>query len=256
MTAITLFGHQIPIYGLCGVIGVILGFIYLAFACKISGMRYDDLVYVYVWALIFCMIGAKILYLLVSIPFLIPYISAHGLTWPLIIGLIQGGFVFYGGLIGGLIGAWASCRYFHFDLHTTFNVLVPVLPLVHGFGRIGCSLAGCCYGVETDSPFHIIYHNSLYAPLNKPLFPVQPLEAGLLFVLFIGMVLAVFKYKTDKALILYLFSYSLIRFILEYFRGDAARGIWLHLSTSQWISLAILGLTAKSCFDAIDAEHR
>ena len=247
MTAITIFGHPIQVYGLCGVIGIILGFIYLAVACKISGKRYDDLVYVYVWALIFCMIGAKILYLLVSIPFLIRYISAYGMTWPLVIGLIQGGFVFYGGLIGGLTGAWASCRYFHFDTHSTLNVMVPLFPLVHGFGRIGCSLVGCCYGIETDSPFHIIYHNSVYAPLNKTLFPVQPVEAGLLFLLFICLTIAVLKYKKENALLLYLLSYSLIRFILEFFRGDAARGIWLHLSTSQWISLVIFILAVKSC---------
>jgi phosphatidylglycerol:prolipoprotein diacylglycerol transferase len=70
------------------------------------------------------------------------------------------GFVIYGGTIGG-IAAVIYCRIKKVSFQTYLDLLVLSVALAQGFGRIGCFLAGCCYGRETDSPFCIVFQNSL-----------------------------------------------------------------------------------------------
>ena len=120
---------------------------------------------------------------------------------------------------------------------------VVALPLMHAFGRAGCFFAGCCYGVRCDGPLAVTFHSSPAAPNGVGLFPVQLLEAALNLVLF-ACFCAVFRSRARAARIsctgLYLCAYAVIRFFVEFLRGDAARGLWLGLSTSQWCSIAAL----------------
>ena len=170
------------------------------------------------------------------------------------------GATFYGGLIGG-----AVCMlliYFiggkllfkntneHLQWFSTFaNIAGICIPLAHGFGRIGCALVGCCYGIPYDGPGAVVYTDSPAAPLNTPLFPVQAVEAAGEFV--IAAVLTVYivrcrkQGKTPRSLGLYLGLYAVLRFFLEFVRyDDRERGIFLGISTSQWISVAVLAAVA------------
>ena len=59
------------------------------------------------------------------------------------------GFVVFGGIVGGIFTAHVYCRVKKLDFLKFFDTLMPSVALAQGFGRIGCLLAGCCYGKET-----------------------------------------------------------------------------------------------------------
>ncbi|GHV10980.1 diacylglyceryl transferase [Clostridia bacterium] len=153
---------------------------------------------------------------------------------------IFGGSVFYGGLLGGIAAGMIYLKFAKLDAALYTDIAAPSIPLFHAFGRIGCFLGGCCYGVESD--FGFTYTHSLIEEANgvKRL-PVPLIEMTALLILF--AVLLYFQKKEmfkGKLIYVYLVSYAVIRFIIEFWRGDALRGIWFGLSTSQWISLGIL----------------
>lgn len=235
-------GRSIPAYGLLGLTGFLAGLVFLMFAAKKRKQKIDDLIFVYLFACIFAMAGAKILYLLVSID------AVGGLLhdvrysiWEKLNTLVSSGFVFYGGLFGAFFGAWLSCRFFRFEYGKYVNTLVPILPLVHGFGRIGCHLEGCCYGKETTGALYVLYDSSISAPCGVKLYPVQLIEAVFDFLLFIVLAAFLTAYIHTKHLTyIYLMTYATERFIIEFFRGDEIRGHIGPLSTSQWISCLIL----------------
>ncbi|MBK5278004.1 MAG: prolipoprotein diacylglyceryl transferase, partial [Bacteroidia bacterium] len=119
--------------------------------------------------------------------------------------------------------------------------------IVHGFGRIGCFMAGCCYGIPTDSVFGVTFtHAACQAePLNTPLHPTQLYEAGFIFCLLAVLYFLKSRKRFEGQLfLLYLIFYAIGRGVLEIFRGDVARGFifsdWL--SHSQLISLIIIGV--------------
>jgi phosphatidylglycerol:prolipoprotein diacylglycerol transferase len=140
-----------------------------------------------------------------------------------------GGFVFYGGLLGGLIFSLLALR-FRIITKELISLLVPVVVLGHGIGRIGCYLVGCCYGSQCI--MGLCLHSKI---------PVQLIEAGFLFTF---MFFTFTKYwkriEPFKKITFYLFSYSVFRFNIEFFRGDISRGIYGNFSTSQYVSLIII----------------
>ena len=242
MDYLYIFGRQIPVYGLMGLIGVSAGFFYIAFACKYRKKSIDDSIYIYVWACIFAMLGAKILYLIIESKNIVTLIADNSdKIKDIVIAYLTGGFVFYGGLFGAIIGTVIASKYFGKDIKEQLNILIPVMPLVHGFGRIGCYIVGCCYGMEYDGICAVNYVSSSYAPNGVELFPVQLAEAVIDFVIFGVLLVFLFLHKLeDKYIYIYLVSYSVARFVLEFFRGDTYRGKLLYFSTSQWISICIV----------------
>lgn len=152
---------------------------------------------------------------------------------------IFGGSVFYGGLLGILLVSWIYRKKRRLSVRYSDAVAIGV-PVFHFFGRIGCFLGGCCYGVECG--FGFVYHHSLAPDANGVRrFPVQLLEAA--FNLCLALVLYVLfrKKKLQGRLInVYLYAYPTVRFLDEFLRGDTYRGLWWGLSTSQWISLLLI----------------
>ena len=153
---------------------------------------------------------------------------------------ISDGFVVYGGIIGGVLGGYVLSRIKHISFFQYADLVMPSVALAQGFGRIGCFLAGCCYGMPTHSHFAIVFHNSDFAPNNIPLVPTQLISSGLDFLHCLLLLYAAKKCKKQGQVVsLYLICYSLGRFVLEFFRGDLNRGAVGSLSTSQFISLFI-----------------
>ena len=120
------------------------------------------------------------------------------------------------------------------------NTFAFVIPYVHAFGRIGCFCAGCCYGIEYTGPLSVAGH-----------FPVQLLEALLLFAFAFVILGLVCKRSRNEfgmtgisLFLYYILYYSILRFFLEFLRGDEARGrvsfeTGISLSISQIISLIL-----------------
>jgi phosphatidylglycerol:prolipoprotein diacylglycerol transferase len=149
--------------------------------------------------------------------------------------------VFYGGLIGAFLGFYVYSKQFKINFITLLDLMAPSIPLIHGFGRIGCFTAGCCYGIEYDGLFHVIFQRSNAAPNGVALLPVQLISSGINFLGCIALLIYARKERESGRVIgVYLIFYSMVRFIIEFFRGDVARGILFGVSTSQWISLILI----------------
>ena len=177
-------------------------------------------------ALLGALLGAKGLYLLTG---------PEGLT---LRERLLGGFVFYGGLAGGLAAGSLAARRLRLAALPLLDAAAPAIAIGHGIGRVGCFLAGCCYGRPMDPPLGIVLPEALGAPRDIPLFPVQLLEAACNLAL--GGFLLWFgrrRYPAGRTAGLYLLLYAVERFLLEFLRGDAARGAAHGLSTSQWGAL-------------------
>ena len=235
---INIFGKQIATYGLIIVFGIIIGSIVaILYFSKFNKIKKDDVLYSILYGIIGIVVGAKILYLLTNIQLLIrskDIVSTF-------LQMLSGGFVFYGGLIGGILGIFIYAKQFKIEFKPLLLTIVPTIPLVHSIGRIGCLLAGCCYGMEYNGIGAITFHNSLIAPNEISLFPIQIIEC--ICNLLIFMILTITYKKatgTYKTVGLYCILYSIVRFTLEFFRGDLIRGIYFGLSTSQWISILLL----------------
>ena len=238
-------------YGLFIVLGITAGVLLGYILMRINHLKFDDFIQVACFVGLGAMAGAKLLYLIVSWE----SIDLSRITDPeYFSALMGGGFVFYGGVFGGLLGLYLCGKILHIQVMVYARAAIPVIPVTHAFGRIGCAFVGCCYGVPYDGPGAVVYTESIAPPLNVPLFPVQAVEAAGNLV--IAAVLCLYgeicrrNSKKPKSLQVYLILYAVFRFALEYVRyDDSERGILMGLSTSQWISIVICtGVIAVEIF--------
>lgn len=225
---VTFLGKTIPTYSLWVLLGLLIGTFIIVISAPKFDVKKDDAVYASIYAVLGLIAGGKIFYLLLNPKTVIMYAQNHGLT-----AILQGGFIFYGGLFGTIAGAAIYCRQFRIETKNIIALLLFAAPAVHAIGRIGCLFAGCCYGTECTLPIAVPLH-------GKSLFPVQLLESALNLALFAFLILLIRKTDQKELVIpVYLGGYSAIRFFCEFFRGDPERGVWGPLSTSQIIGLLV-----------------
>lgn len=133
------------------------------------------------------------------------------------------------------------CKKNKFDFWVYADLIIPTVALAQGIGRIGCFMAGCCYGKETTSIWGVEFPENALAPSGIKLFPIQLCFSLFDFMMFIALIIISKKenYK-GKIFCLYFIFYAIGRFVLEYFRGDTERGSIGLFSTSQFVSIFIL----------------
>jgi len=154
--------------------------------------------------------------------------------------LAGAGFVVYGGIIGGFLTIYGFCKIKKIDMLSYLDLMIPSVALAQGFGRIGCFLAGCCYGRETDSCLGVVFTNSDFAPNGVKVLPTQLFMAGGdLLLMTVLLWYASKKPMRGRTSMLYLMLYSIGRFVIEFFRNDD-RGTVGVLSTSQFIAIFTL----------------
>ena len=219
-------------YGLMIAIGILAAYVTAEYRAKKHGLDPDKIFYLVIWAVVGGFAGAKVLYFLTRLKDIMEN--------PSVLLDLADGFVVYGGIIGGIYSAMAYCRIKKMPFLKYFDLVMPSVALAQGFGRIGCFLAGCCYGRETDSALGIVFHNSSYAPNGVKLLPTQLISSGLDFLLCAVLILLDRKKKGDGQIAgAYLVLYSIGRFILEFYRGDLIRGNVGALTTSQFIAIFV-----------------
>ncbi|HHU24253.1 MAG: prolipoprotein diacylglyceryl transferase family protein [Bacilli bacterium] len=151
---------------------------------------------------------------------------------PLLKRIESAGFNFYGGILSFLLLTFILSKIFKIDSQKLLNQIVPSVLIFHAFGRLGCSLAGCCYGIELHD-YPLVEHTHL------ELFPAREIESIVLFIMAL-----IFKKKNfQNALPLYFLSYGTLRFILEFFRGDY-RG---HLLNANWSPAQVISTVLVLC---------
>lgn len=150
------------------------------------------------------------------------------------------GFVVYGGIIAGVLSAILYCRVKKMEFLKYFDLAAPSIALAQGFGRIGCFLAGCCYGRETDSWCGVVFPAGGQAPVGEKLIPTQLFSSAGDFAIVLVLILYYKKSKhTGDVGALYMLLYGIGRFVIEFFRSDDRGAIGV-LSTSQAISIVIV----------------
>ncbi len=219
-------------YGLMIAVGIMAAIILAEKRAPKLGLDGDHVFNIAMWGAGFGLLGAKILYWIVELPAI--------LEDPSILLNLGHGFVVYGGIIGGIFGGWLYCWRKKIRFLQYFDLVMPSVALGQGFGRIGCLLAGCCYGRETDSWFHIVFTESQIAPNGVPLLPTQIISSGADFLHCLVLIWIAKRAKGDGQVGgCYLIFYSIGRTLIELLRDDP-RGAVGGLSTSQFISLFIL----------------
>ncbi len=217
-------------YGLMIAIGILAAYLCAEYRAKRQGLDPDRIWSLAITVVLAGIAGAKVLYYITDLKNII--------ADPSILLDFQNGFVVYGGILAGILAGWIYCRANKLDFLRYADLTLTSVALAQGFGRIGCFLAGCCYGVPTDSRLSIVFTHSDFAPNGVHLVPTQLYSSALNFLNFATLVLISKKAKTPgQVSACYLLFYSIGRFCIEFFRGDLIRGSVGILSTSQFISI-------------------
>ncbi len=151
------------------------------------------------------------------------------------------GMTFYGGLFGGIPTFLLVYKYYYLKhgdpvLDKIVIIAPACITLGHAFGRIGCFLSGCCYGIETDPQYGVMFPG-----MDHAVVPTQLIESIFLFGLTAVLVVFAFRFDFPYNFVIYSVFYGIFRFIIEFFRGDE-RGQLAGLSPSQyWCLVLIVG---------------
>lgn len=238
---IHLLGRSVPSYWLCALIGLSVCSV-IAFVRHRSfhSLLQVDITNIAAFLLIGMVLGGRCLSILTMVPLIVRNWSTLSGNFSALVNILSNGMVFYGGLFGALLAMTIYIRRYHLDRRLYFDYLVPLFPLFHAFGKIGCFLTGCCHG-KYSACCGIAFSHSTSAQNGIPYFPIQLVCAACNLILFLALLLFERRHHGEgKTLTAYLSIYAIGRFIIEFFRGDTIRGIVLGLSTSQWISLIVL----------------
>lgn len=242
---VTVFGRTLGVYGICAAVGLLAMLGCVALLARRRGLLPEDEVICALVSLVGVAVGASALYGLTNAD-AIGRILAGAASYPSVgslladLALCFNGFVFYGGLIGGITAGSVYARVRGWDVLAHLDIFAVAIPLFHVFGRIGCFFGGCCYGVE--AAWGVTYTINPIAQANGvPRVPIQLIEAACNLVIFLVLLTLFRRGALPRRLIgVYGLLYGVVRFVDEFWRGDAYRGFLGPLSTSQWISLAVV----------------
>jgi len=224
-------------YGFLMAVGVACGLWFIYVQAKRSGLDAVRIMDAAFYTIIISLVGAKLVLFLSDVGKYISYPRE-------LFSLARSGGVFQGGLAFGTVFALWYFRRKKIPTWKTADLIAPALALGHGFGRIGCFSAGCCYGRECSLPWAAVFKSEYAAQLtgirlNVPLHPVQLYEAILNFLNFGLLFLILKKKKFDgQVFSFYIINYSVIRFFTEYFRGDHGDKIYFIRGDSALSSLS------------------
>lgn len=243
-------------YGLMIGIGALLAIFVSEWRAKRRGLDGELVFSAAVWGLLAGLLGAKLTFIISNIKLLF--------TNPSYV-LGTDGFTVYGGVVLGIIVGGLIVKRKKVDVPVYLDLVIPQIALAQGFGRIGCFLAGCCYGKPTDSHFGVVFPVEAIAPSGIPLIPTQLISAAGDFLIF-AILLLLSYFATDYLKVrkgeeelldkdavtkklrffqplsmsgMYLILYGIGRFAIEFLRADPRRTA-LGLTSNQYVSIVFV----------------
>ncbi len=233
-------GLRLHTYGLMVALGFLVGIYWVGKESKRVGMPSEKMMDLAFYIIVSAIVGSRLLYVLLDDPKMFLHNPLEFFkVW-------EGGLVFYGGLIGAVAtSAWYMWKH-QLNFWKVADIFMPGVAIGHALGRIGCFAAGCCYGRPVSHPawWAVVFptEGEGLAPGGIPLYPTQLMESACEFIIFLILVYFSRKKKFDgQIMLMYLILYSIVRTILETFRGDFVRGfIFEGISTSQFVSFFII----------------
>lgn len=243
-------------YGILVATGFLAGYFTAFYRAPKAGIASDTISEVFTWIIIGGIVGARLLYV-------VTYWDESFAGKPIlsVFKIWEGGLVFFGGLIGGTVATILFCRIKKISAIRVGDALAPSLSLGHAFGRIGCLMAGCCFGKQCTLPWAITFPEG-HSTHPHAVHPVQIYESILNFLLF-GLLIWIFKKRKydGQVLGIYCIGYSIVRFIVEFFRGDYpeyAAGVFTqaHMISVFLIVLGVWILFVGKCRGPLSGSGR
>jgi len=246
-----LFGEThlfLPTYGVLFASAVVLAWWWFVRRARSLGISDEALFNLSFYSLLAGILGAKLLLILVDWRYYLSEPSA-------ILGTLRSAGVLAGGVLAGGLVFWLYCRTQGLPTFRLGDAIAAPLALAQAVGRLGCFSAGCCWGVHTaaDSPLAVVFtdptaHAQTGVPLGQPLIAIQLVQsAGDL--LLAGVLTLLWRRRPavpGTVFWIYVLVYSVMRGTIEFWRGDAQRGVYFggHVSTTQLIAGAAALLAA------------
>jgi len=256
-------GFGIHTYGLMIMLAMLAAFVISSYRARIVGVDSDELPLMYLLVAAAGVFTSRLFYFLFSVP---EVFFADPLSF---FSSSEGGLVFYGGPIGGVVVGVTYCILKKIPAWKMVDIAAPTIMLGLAIGRFGCFFAGCCHGVHCEKPITntllslpggemVLVEGAPYLALlfhpgvgvgsihNLPLFPTQVWESSGAFLLFLGLshMWKKLRFFDGQILVAMMLCYAVLRSTIENFRGDTIRGedLWMGLTTSQTISVYMVGL--------------
>ena len=221
-----MFNTKLPLYAMMILFSLLANVIVVINICKKYNFSKDEIIGALVYENIGIIFGAKLL----------TYIQNYKEYTNF--DVISLGLSSYGAIIGAIICLIIFGLQFKKSLKNMLFTFMPSIPLMYAIGKIGCFLAGCCYGIEYSGMGSISYKYSTIAPNYTQLFPIQLLETITFILIFIYMIYKIFKKQFQwKTLGISFILCGFAKFVLDYLR---ASHINIFLSLNQLISLLFI----------------
>ncbi len=227
-------------YGVLLAAAYLVGLWFAAGRARARGLDGNRVTDLGIYIIISALVGAKLLLVVVEFDH---FRRDPAEIWT----VLRSGGVFYGGLLLAVGVAFWHIRRHRLPIWTTCDAFAPGIALGQAVGRLGCLLAGCCYGRPTELPWGVTFTNPLAAanvgtPLDVSLHPTQLYESGAALGI-LGLLLLMERRGPSfpgRTFWTYLLLYPCARFGIEYFRGDPRGMVLDTLSTSQFVSLLLV----------------
>jgi len=220
-------------YGVLVAIGIFVGSVILMKLAEREGLSTKDVADTAFWSVIAGLVGARVFFFIYNPEYLRP--------WYRLFFFWEGGLVWYGGVLFGALTAIYFVRKRNIPLWRFADVVSIPLSVGLGFGRIGCTMAGCCYGKVCHAPFALVFkdpHSA--APLGVPLCPTQPVSSAANF-LIAAVLYAIYRKRRVPGVVFgsYLVLYGVFRFLIEFWRATP-KEFFGFLSNNQVISIIMV----------------
>ncbi len=261
------FGFSLPVYayGTMLMLAIVSGWLLALPALKKQGFLPEKAVMVVFVGLVGALIIARLFYVLTNLS-----VFSRDLPLSFFDFDRRQGLVAYGGYLGGFLASFLVTRAYGWHWFSFADAAAPSLASGLAFTRVGCFLAGCDYGCPTATWLGVAFPQNSFAyydhlsrgligpgsPSSLPVHPTQlyAVGAGLLICLILFRIYKKFSDRPGLTFAAFLLLYGIFRFNVEFIRGDADRGIFLGVTTSQWLALLTmawaLGILKKRFRDA------
>lgn len=241
--ALNLFGFEITTYGV--MVAVAFAVVWWRFSQESSrvGISEDDAQTLLIVAIVSGMVSARLLHVVTHLE------SYRDAPWEALFS--RQGYAFVGGFVGGAAAVIWWCRRKDVVVLELADLIVPYIAIAHGIGRVGCFLFGCCYGSACELPWAVHFPTDTGASVSYPTQGVHPVQLYEAFSLWgLGAVLLLARGRRafpGQILWMYLVLYGVVRFVLEFFRGDDRGTLlvsWLSPSQTLYLLMAAGAATA------------
>ena len=222
-----MFNTKISLYGIVMILSIIIGLIVVYIYAKKEKFTKEELMVFIIFIGLGTIYGAKY-YTFFTNP---NKYNGH-------FDFIRVGQSSYGALIGILLMLFLYSKLCKKSYKDLLYIISPPIPLMYGIGKIGCFLAGCCYGIKYDGLLSITYNYSVSAPKGISLFPIQIVETIVFILIFLYINKKTKKEKNKNKIIgLTLILCSIFKFLLDYLRMEHVNKM---ITINQIVSLVFL----------------